>query len=129
MLVRGKQSPPESQQDEGNDWGIWEVHYQLLNINRAPSERAQSFKYSVHITRVLPWTTHIKIIVKKVHHCLYHLRQLQKFRLHPEILKTLCLQLPDVFSQRNVPKSAITLKSTAQYCVSPPCATIRALIH
>ncbi len=52
-------------------------------------ERVSSFKYlGVNISEDLTWTTHIQTQVKKARQRLYHLRQLRKFRVLPEILKT-----------------------------------------
>ncbi len=51
-------------------------------------ERVSSFKYlGLNISEDLTWTTHIQTQVKKARQRLYHLRQLRKFRVSPEILK------------------------------------------
>ncbi len=63
--------------------------YTPLMISWAPVERVSSFKYlGVNISENLTWTTHIQTQVKKARQRLYHLRQLGKFRVSPEILKT-----------------------------------------
>ncbi len=54
-----------------------------------PVERASSFKnLGVNVSEDLTWTTHIQTQVKKARHILYHQRQVRKFRVSPEILKT-----------------------------------------
>ncbi len=63
--------------------------YTPLMISGIPVERVSSFKYlSVNISEDLTWTTHIQTQVKKARQRLHHLRQLRKFRVSPEILKT-----------------------------------------
>ncbi len=60
-----------------------------LMISGTPVERVSSFKYlGVNISEDLTWTAHIQTQVKKARKRLYHLRQLRKFRVSPEILKT-----------------------------------------
>ncbi len=63
--------------------------YTPLMISGTPVERVSSFKYiGVNISEDLTWTAHIQTQVKKARQRLYHLRQLRKFRVSPEILKT-----------------------------------------
>ncbi len=63
--------------------------YTPLMISGTPVERVSSFKYlGVNISEDLTWTSHIQTQVKKARQRLYHLRQLRKFRVSPEILKT-----------------------------------------
>ncbi len=63
--------------------------YTPLMISGTPVERVSSFKYlGVNISEDLTWTTHIQTQVKKARQRLYHLRQLRKFRVSPETLKT-----------------------------------------
>ncbi len=58
-------------------------------ISGTPVDKVSSFKYlGVNISDDLTWTTHIQTQVKKARQRLYHLRQLRKFRVSPEILKT-----------------------------------------
>ncbi len=63
--------------------------YTPLMISGTPVERVSSFKYlGVNIAEDLTWTTHFQTQVKKAKQRLYHLRQLRKFTVSPEILKT-----------------------------------------
>ncbi len=63
--------------------------YTPLVISGTPVERVCSFKYlGVNISEDLTWTTHIQTQVKKARQRLYHLQQLNKFRVSPAILKT-----------------------------------------
>ncbi len=63
--------------------------YTPLMISGTPVERVSSFKYlGVNISEDLTWTAHIQTQVKKARQRLYHLQQLRKFRVSPEILKT-----------------------------------------
>ncbi len=63
--------------------------YTPLMISGTPVGRVSSFKYlGVNISEDLTWTTHIQTQVKKARQRLYHLRQLNTFRVSPAILKT-----------------------------------------
>ncbi len=63
--------------------------YTPLMVSGTPVERVSRFKYlGVNISEDLTWTAHIQTQVKKARQRLYHLRQLRKFRVSPEILKT-----------------------------------------
>ncbi len=62
--------------------------YTPLMISGTPVGRVSSFKYlGVNISEDLTWTTHIQTQVKKARQRLYHLRQLNTFRVSPAILK------------------------------------------
>ncbi len=60
--------------------------YTPLRINGTIVERVSSFKYQgVHITEDLTWTAQTD---RKARQCLYHLRQLWKFRVSLRILQS-----------------------------------------
>ena len=61
--------------------------YNPLLIDGTRVERISSFKYlRVHISEDLSWTIHTDTVVKKARQCLYHLRQLSRFKVSQRIL-------------------------------------------
>jgi hypothetical protein len=61
-----------------------------IHIDEAVVEQVERFKFlSVHITKVLSWSTHTKTVVKRTQQHLFPLRRLKRFGMGPQILKKL----------------------------------------
>ena len=61
----------------------------LILINGAVEEQVESFKFlGVHINNKLEWSKHTKTVMKRAQQSLFPLRNLKRFGMGPEILKS-----------------------------------------